>query len=61
MLIVIIVSTYTANLAAFLTASRTKTNINSINDLAAQSEIKYGKIIFLNKLRNNILLSDFIN
>ncbi|CAD5116783.1 DgyrCDS5632 [Dimorphilus gyrociliatus] len=46
MLVVIIVSTYTANLAAFLTASRTKTNINSIEDLAAQSDIKYGTVVY---------------
>lgn len=41
--IVIIISTYTANLAAFLTSSRMKTVIDSIEDLGSQNKIKYGE------------------
>ncbi|CAH1789879.1 unnamed protein product [Owenia fusiformis] len=40
--IVIIVQTYTANLAAFQTASRLITGINDIEDLGTQTKIKYG-------------------
>jgi len=38
----LIVSSYTANLAAFLTVQRMKSTIESVEDLAKQSEIKYG-------------------
>ena len=38
----IIISSYTANLAAFLTIERLQTDITSAEDLAKQSEIKYG-------------------
>ncbi|XP_071946218.1 glutamate receptor ionotropic, kainate 1-like [Antedon mediterranea] len=40
--VTIIISTYTANLAAFFTVSRMDTGISSIEDLADQTEIKYG-------------------
>lgn len=38
----IMISSYTANLAAFLTAERMKSPIESADDLARQSEIQYG-------------------
>ncbi|XP_020632392.1 glutamate receptor 2-like isoform X2 [Orbicella faveolata] len=38
----ILISTYTANLAAYFTAKNTKSSINSLEDLAKQKEIKYG-------------------
>ena len=38
----IIISSYTANLAAFLTVSRMQSPIESAEDLAKQTEIKYG-------------------
>ncbi|XP_075243101.1 glutamate receptor 1-like isoform X2 [Convolutriloba macropyga] len=38
----IIISSYTANLAAFLTADRMKTPIKGAEDLAAQTAIEYG-------------------
>jgi hypothetical protein len=41
----IMVSSYTANLAAFLTVERMSAPINSASDLSKQSEIKYGTII----------------
>lgn len=40
----IIISSYTANLAAFLTVERMVTPINSAEDLAAQTEVKYGTL-----------------
>ncbi|XP_064636089.1 glutamate receptor-like isoform X2 [Lineus longissimus] len=40
----ILISSYTANLAAFLTIERMLTPINSVEDLAGQNEIKYGTI-----------------
>ncbi|XP_014208745.1 glutamate receptor 1 [Copidosoma floridanum] len=40
----ILISSYTANLAAFLTVERMVTPINSPEDLAAQSEVKYGTL-----------------
>ena len=40
----VIVATYTANLAAFLTANSFTTNINSLNELAKQSDILYGTV-----------------
>lgn len=42
--ILLIVSTYTANLAAFLTIKRFSSPINSIEDLAGQAEIPYGTV-----------------
>ncbi|KAI3386965.1 hypothetical protein SNEBB_010452 [Seison nebaliae] len=38
------ISTYQANLAAFLTSSRLTTAITSVQDLAAQSDIKYSVV-----------------
>jgi hypothetical protein len=38
----IIVSSYTANLAAFLTLEKMQAPIESVEDLAKQSKIKYG-------------------
>lgn len=43
--ILIIVSTYTANLAAFLTIKRFSSPISSIEDLAGQTSIPYGTVI----------------
>lgn len=40
----IIISSYTANLAAFLTVERMVTPINSAEDLAAQTEVQYGTL-----------------
>ena len=40
----IIISSYTANLAAFLTVSRMQSPIESADDLAKQTEIKYGTV-----------------
>ncbi|CAL8107231.1 unnamed protein product [Orchesella dallaii] len=41
---IVIVSSYTANLAAFLTVERMSTPIESAEDLAEQSEIAYGTL-----------------
>ena len=38
----IMISSYTANLAAFLTAAKMDTPVNSAEDLAKQTKIKYG-------------------
>lgn len=38
----IIISSYTANLAAFLTVDRMNTPISSVEDLAKQTKIQYG-------------------
>lgn len=38
----IIIATYTANLAAFLTFSRMKVTINSVESLGSQTKISYG-------------------
>lgn len=38
----IIISSYTANLAAFLTVERMQVPIEDVNDLAKQTKIKYG-------------------
>lgn len=38
----IIISSYTANLAAFLTVERMVTPINSADDLSKQTEVEYG-------------------
>ena len=40
----IVISSYTANLAAFLTVERMHSPIESADDLAKQTEIKYGTI-----------------
>ena len=40
----IIIATYTANLAAFLTVTRMENPINSLEDLAGQNKIVYGTI-----------------
>lgn len=40
----IIISSYTANLAAFLTVERMVTPINSADDLARQTEVEYGTL-----------------
>ena len=40
----IIISSYTANLAAFLTVERMQSPIESAEDLAKQTEIKYGTV-----------------
>lgn len=37
-------NSYTANLAAFLTMSRMDSSIESAEDLASQSKIKYGAV-----------------
>ena len=44
MFILLMVSSYTANLAAFLTVSRMENKIKSAENLADQEEIKYGTI-----------------
>ena len=40
----LIVSSYTANLAAFLTVQRMKSTIESVDDLSKQTEVKYGSV-----------------
>ena len=40
----IVISSYTANLAAFLTVERMNSPIESADDLAKQTEIKYGSV-----------------
>ena len=40
----ILISSYTANLAAFLTVERMITPIESVEDLAEQSKIAYGTL-----------------
>ena len=40
----IIISSYTANLAAFLTVERMLTPIESADDLSKQTEIRYGTV-----------------
>ncbi|CAH1789880.1 unnamed protein product [Owenia fusiformis] len=42
--IVIIIQTYTANLAAFFTTGRLNTDINSVEDLGGQNKVIYGTI-----------------
>ncbi|KAH9425801.1 Glutamate receptor ionotropic, kainate 1, partial [Dermatophagoides pteronyssinus] len=49
----ILISSYTANLAAFLTVERITTPIESVEDLAHQSKIRYGT------LRNSSTMSFF--
>lgn len=41
----ILISSYTANLAAFLTVERMVTPINSPEDLATQTEVQYGTLL----------------
>lgn len=41
----IMLSSYTANLAAFLTMERMDATIGSAEDLAKQSKIKYGAVL----------------
>jgi len=43
--VLIIISSYTANLAAFLTIERMYTPIESADDLSKQTEIKYGTLV----------------
>lgn len=40
----IIISSYTANLAAFLTVERMESPIDSADDLAKQTKIEYGAV-----------------
>jgi len=40
----IMISSYTANLAAFLTVERMESPISSAQDLASQTKIKYGSV-----------------
>lgn len=40
----VLISSYTANLAAFLTVERMVTPINSPEDLVAQTEVQYGTL-----------------
>ena len=40
----IMISSYTANLAAFLTIERVESPISSVDDLAKQTKIKYGLV-----------------
>lgn len=40
----ILISSYTANLAAFLTVERMKSPIESAEDLSKQRDIKYGTL-----------------
>ena len=40
----IIISSYNANLAAFLTVQRMQTPIENVEDLSKQTEIKYGPV-----------------
>ena len=42
--VVLVVSCYTANLAAFLTISRIDSSINSAEDLVNQNKILYGTL-----------------
>jgi Ligand-gated ion channel len=65
----ILISSYTANLAAFLTAERMQSPIESAEDLAKQTEIKYGTVesgstrefFRVRMLRTILYCSDFIN
>ncbi len=41
----ILISSYTANLAAFLTVQRMQTPISNAEDLSRQTEIKYGAVL----------------
>lgn len=41
----IVISSYTANLAAFLTMERMDASIENVEDLAKQNKIKYGAVL----------------
>lgn len=67
----IMISSYTANLAAFLTAAKMEAPINSAEDLTKQTKIKYGtyccgstnaffKVKFHNEIMKGINLHDFV-
>ncbi|XP_067663932.1 glutamate receptor ionotropic, kainate 2-like [Haliotis asinina] len=51
----ILISSYTANLAAFLTVKKINTPIKSVTDLAQQTKIKYGTV------KNSGVMSFFAN
>ena len=42
--VLLMISTYTANLAFFLTRESTEKTIDSLEDLAVQNKIKYGMV-----------------
>ena len=42
--VVLVVSCYTANLAAFLTVTSIGTTINTLEELMAQSQVRYGLV-----------------
>ena len=42
--VVLVVSCYTANLAAFLTVTSIGTTINTVEELMAQSQVQYGLV-----------------
>ena len=44
MFVLLIVSCYTANLAAFLTVNKIENKVNSVDDLLNQNEIQYGTV-----------------
>ena len=44
MFVVLVVSCYTANLAAFLTVTNIGTTINTVEELMAQSQVQYGLV-----------------
>ena len=62
----IIISSYTANLAAFLTIERMETPIESAADLAAQNKIRYGALRsgstagFFKVIEMNLKVLDFL-
>lgn len=41
----VIVASYTANLTAFLTATKMEDSINDVNDLARQTKVSYGSVM----------------
>jgi len=62
----IMISSYTANLAAFLTASKMASPVNSAEDLAKQTKIKYGTYCCGSTnaffgVRNTKFLSNYMN
>ena len=48
--VVLVVSCYTANLAAFLTVTSIGTTINTVEELMAQSQVQVGMVNQLEKL-----------
>ena len=56
----IISATYTANMAAFLTLSRSQSSINSIVDLGSQGKVEYGEKVMGNVGREHHLFSQTI-